>query len=548
MSQHEFHLMHRKLLALGSLAQYSIQRLLNCWSLKGAILDKNDKSDKSEKAAKAVSKAFSQDLDKIKKISNFSKEPSAKRKIFKEPEYDDLKEKIYAELLDTPSVADILLKIKSYPVSYPKNRASINCLGHCSTSSLTIPKCQQPCHLMCGDCVNMKYVCCDSCKLCFNCTLRNLNLKDWHELISKLVDGERIDVCEITVLRLSIILIKMFRNLMSHLTTKECKEIDNGTIKDPRLSSFCKSWSDIESVYHFAIEQVLRYLKREDEDFSNMEMEKHMEYMRNVQIATKHTHLDIYTDKISNYLELERFCLNRVEEIVDRLLTLHSIKIIVKLLFNEPTDEFDLEDSSEYNKCFKNAAESHFGEGMVTSKLEGIENQTAQTDQNCTSFPLTFKIKSDYDLNDYANYNDPNKKAEELWQKLKAELLNKFPTIKSCKLKFWGEGSIIISVTINKAYDEEWSKEEVIEIEENMKKFAEEFEFNGDLCKFNMTFESKRSTFKRELSTSQSLLYQLNAFSEEITAKFDKIDEEKFMTCLQEEMSKVKKKTTVTGM
>ena len=115
MSQHEFHLMHRKLLALGSLAQYSIQRLLNCWSLKGAILDKNDKSDKSEKAAKAVSKAFSQDLDKIKKISNFSKEPSAKRKIFKEPEYDDLKEKIYAELLDTcllytsPSPRDGLL-------------------------------------------------------------------------------------------------------------------------------------------------------------------------------------------------------------------------------------------------------------------------------------------------------------------------------------------------------------------------------------------------------------------------------------------------------
>ena len=63
-----------------------------------------------------------------------------------------------------------------------------------------------------------------------------------------------------------------------------------------------------------------------------------------------------------------------------------------------------------------------------------------------------------------------------------------------------------------------------------------------------MTFESKRSTSKRELTTSQSLVYQLNAFSEEITAKFDKIDEEKFMTCLQEEMSKVKKKTTVTGM
>ena len=67
MSQHEFHLMHRKLLALGSLAQYSLQRLLGCLSLKSETFNKDDTDSKEDKAAKAISEVLSKNAKKMKK-------------------------------------------------------------------------------------------------------------------------------------------------------------------------------------------------------------------------------------------------------------------------------------------------------------------------------------------------------------------------------------------------------------------------------------------------------------------------------------------------
>ena len=94
MSNQEYHLMHRKLLALGSVAQNSLQRLLCCLSLKIAEPIPNDKSNKSNKEAKAISEVLSKDLKTMKKISNFFTDPNAKSKIFKAPDYNALNEKI----------------------------------------------------------------------------------------------------------------------------------------------------------------------------------------------------------------------------------------------------------------------------------------------------------------------------------------------------------------------------------------------------------------------------------------------------------------------
>ena len=375
-----------------------------------------------------------------------------------------------------------------------------------------------------------------------NCTLANLSMKDWHELVSKLLNGEQIGhICDIMLLRLAIILIKTFRNFMSHLTTEICLEIDSGIITDPKIPPFCRSWINIQDLFEFAIDQVLRYLRKEDEDFSHMKLESQREFMRNVATAPEYTNLDIYEEKISKFSQLEKFSFNAIER---KLASIMSIKVKVEFLFDEPT-EFDLENSEELNDIFKNAIESHLGEG-VTAKLTGRETQDSS---NSTFFPLTFKVNSaETDLKDYANYFNPNQKPKELWKILKAVLYKELPIVKEISLQSWDEGSIIISVAINKESNKDWSEDEMDEIEKTMTRFAEEFKFTGDLSHLTMTFKSKRDTFKKELPTSQRLIYRLNAFSEEMAAKFDKIDEEKLQDCLQVEMSNVKEKVKVTGM
>ena len=553
-NQHELHLMHRKLHALGSLAQYAVQRLLCCLSIKCVLFDINDTSKKSEKEAKAISEVLSKQLDDVTKISNFFTDPNLKSKIFNEKD-NKINALVDAELLDIPSVVSLLMKVKSYPASYPKNRASIACSGnHSSTLSLNIAKCQQPCHFMCGDsCVNMKYVCCDSCKICLKCLLTDLKLKNWHELIFKLVQGERLgDICEMLLVRLSVILIKVFRNFISHLTPGKCQEINSGIISEPQLSEFCKSWSDMQNVFEFAIEQILKYLKNEDEDFSHRDMAKHMEFMRFVTTATWHTDLDIYSEATSKFLQLEKFSFQRVEEKIEQLSAVKSIKVVVKFNFDKPK-EFDLKQSKTYNDIFKTAFESYFDKkttapSMVTAKLEDEEFQNFN-DQK--SFLLTFKIESKSNhtkLKDYADYYSPNQKAEKLWENIEKKLKNaKLPDIKNISLKKWVEGSIIIAVRITKQSGE-WNGEEITEIEEKMTIFAEEFDFFGDLSKCTMIFKSERNTVTEELPTSKRLVYRLSTFSDEMATSFDNIDVEKFKTCLQEVMSKNKENVTITGM
>ena len=186
---------------------------------------------------------------------------------------------------------------------------------------------------------------------------------------------------------------------------------------------------------------------------------------------------------------------------------------------------------------------------MVTAKLEGEEFQNSK---DLKSFILTFKIESksnDTNLKDYADYYSPSQNAEKLWENIEQKLnYAEFPEIKKITLKRWVEGSIIIGVSITKASGKKWNGEEITEIEEKMKIFAEEFEFTGDLSKCTMIFKSERNTFTEELPTFKRLVYRLSTFSKEMATSFDKIDKEKFKTCLQEEMSKNKENVTITGI
>ena len=474
LSQHEFHLMYRKLLALGSLGQYSLQRLLCCLSLKSVTFDKDDTDTKDDTAAKAISAVLAKNANKVKTLSNLFTAPSTINVIYQDLYSNVFKEKIAAAFLDTSSLADLLLKIDTYPVSYPINRKSVACSGHASSaienccSSCADQKhlcskcnknrctgrccennsyCSHSC-LKCGtdahDCLNMKYVCCDLCRLCMKCTLVNLNLNSWHELVGKIVGGERIAVCDMLLLRLSISLIKSFRNFMSHLTTEECRAIDNGTFKDSKFPQFCKSWVDIQGLFQFAIQQILDYLKSEDEGFEYVEMNQHKEFMREVTTATKHTDIDIYTNAITNYLILEQFSLKDIAYKIDNLtyyltsLAQKSLKLLFKFDFKRiQTSECNLEEFEKYDEIIRKAAKDYFdteiGTNSFTAILVGVESQKRN------SLLVTYKIKSnseDVDLIDYGNYLE-NDKAQTLWNHLKKHLQEAFPELIKIKLYEW---------------------------------------------------------------------------------------------------------------
>ena len=190
---------------------------------------------------------------------------------------------------------------KTPPVWYPqkdsrgawKEKKKKNCISPKISS-----KCKKsPCQFMCGDCENMIRACCETCNLCTNCALTNLNLKNCHELISKLVNGEQIgDVCEILRLRLSIILLRTFRNFRSHLTNAYFEEIDKvGLTKEIRekfdIPPFCNSLASMYSTFKFADEQILDYLN-ENNIISEEEITSHKESIDEVVKATRHSDLD----------------------------------------------------------------------------------------------------------------------------------------------------------------------------------------------------------------------------------------------------------------
>ena len=205
---------------------------------------------------------------------------------------------------------------------------------------------------------------------------------------------------------------------MSHLTHKECKEIDELYIKDPDIHPICNSWEEIQQTLAYAIEQVLAYTNSKNKNIiTDKDMQDSIEFMQKV-IAAKE-HRDLNGDSIQKQLDL---IVGQNKEILSAVKK--SIKVRVEFAFEKPV-KFDLEFSEKYYKAFKNAVESYLKQigkstNCLTVKTEGEVPQTSSKN----SFFLCFKIKShsdDVDLNDYDCINS-SKYGKDLWIFLKGEL------------------------------------------------------------------------------------------------------------------------------
>ena len=198
--QHKLHLHQRQLYALGALAQHALQKLLDCLSLETvrnrSLMNASPEDASLEDASEALSKIFSDQKDIVKGLSNVNTKDN-RIIIYKDHENNVFHDKIDSSRFDTSALVSVLSNIKYFSVSCPSKR-----MEKCKNDG-NEKKCPN------------KYSCCEDCNLCMNCTSEG-NL---HELIEKLVCKKKVDyVCKTMVLRLSISIIRMFRNLMpSHI-------------------------------------------------------------------------------------------------------------------------------------------------------------------------------------------------------------------------------------------------------------------------------------------------------------------------------------------
>ena len=200
--------------------------------------------------------------------------------------------------LDTTKLIKELLNDENFQISYPKQRVE-KCKNKNHPKQSTTPKCLPPaCKFTCGNCANIVQACCKTCQSCTNCTLKKLGIKDWNELYIKLVNGDQIngDICEILLLRFSLILLIIFRNFTFHLTDAKCKDIEEGSIEDSEISLFCKSWTDIQKTFKFSIEQVFKFLKDKN-IISEKKMKFHKEFMEKMITAKQHSELNDFMEK-----------------------------------------------------------------------------------------------------------------------------------------------------------------------------------------------------------------------------------------------------------
>lgn len=254
-----------KLFVLACFGQHCLQQLHDCTSLK-VVEEEQDQSSNAEASEPIFDRV-------LNNISNFH----------------------------TSSFIHGLLEIDTYTFSYPKYRAKISCRNHTTIPTSNDSDCRE-CKLVCKDCVNMVNVCCDSCHLCMKCLLSNLNLQDWHELVAKLVDGEEIgDICEITVLRLSILITQSLIMVIPMLAAESAKK---EKIYDPTTLTKAIQEKMLEKDrcnYPFALRKILMYLKANNRNFKDFDM--HIKFLDHLTNAKSHIELNLIPYDIKKHFE-----------------------------------------------------------------------------------------------------------------------------------------------------------------------------------------------------------------------------------------------------
>ena len=562
--QHSFHLNYRKLLAFGNLAQQLLQNLLNSLSWE---LSKSNITVIENKYAEALSFVLKKNEKKVKQLSNLFIGKGIEL-IYEDFHKGSIKEKVYSYSLDTCALADILLGIKDFDICSLNNHKDFKCNSGCHTgknycctkctdskhlcskcnrvrctgkccqsNSICVHPCQHQCGIQSNDCSNNQYVCCKECEMCLNCLLAILKVENLDELIEKLINGETFVVegneselnCKNFLLRLSVTLLKKLRNITSHLKAECCNQMDNETFSNATLPSFCKSWNEIQDIYLFSIQNVLNHLEAK-RYIKSTEKSLYGDYLRRVIAAHNHSLLDPHSAEIGNYYAVEQFYWKAIVEKLE-LIPKKSLKIIITFVFKNPV-KFDLVKSPEAREiygCVKQASNIYFGANNIKVNFPGIKHNP-----NPNELSLRFKItSSELDFKKFENLQE-NKNALDLWELIEEELKNDLPPGTEIRISNWDIDSINIEVSIFKASGEGWEKDEVEKVNEMMPIVSKRIQnsFAGDLSNCNMNYIARRKK-KAKPPYFESWVFQIHAFSEDMSKKLDTFDTKAFAENLE---------------
>ena len=560
--QHKLHLHQRQLYALGALAQYALQKLLDCLSLEtvrnrslmnaspeDASLEDASPEDASLKdASEALSKIFSDQKDIVKGLSNVNNKDN-RIIIYKDHENNVFHDKIDSSRFDTSALVSVLSNIKYFSVSCPskrmekcKNDGNENhankCCTDCSEQKDTY-RCKKKCP--------NKYSCCEGCNLCMNCTSEG-NL---HELIEKLVCEKKIDdVCQIMVLRLSIDIIRKFRNLMSHLTHTRYKDMESGNFAHHDVPSFFKSWVNLRKLFQFALDQVLDYIVLKDKDFTESNKLQIVYDAAQICETTKHADLDAHTSDIDAYLKLERIenvfdnIQKGIENIKDNVKK--SLTIAYKFDLNDTNVKIHLksEKVADIRSAIEEAMISYLGVNPDSLKANMVHANKGSY-QNPQTAKIKIKIES---IENKVNLKDfessETQESEKLWKELEKEIKKVLPAGTEFELITWDIGSIIINVSIRKRSNQNWKDIELEEIEEKLPSVEKIVENN--LPGTNCQCEMQERKFTGQENLGISLIFRFDIL-DIVARKIFNFDEGIFMTHLNRILEQQKETIIATG-
>ena len=152
------------------------------------------------------------------------------------------------------------------------------------------------------DCTSNRKICCDTCKICIYCS----------KLLLKL---ER---CGILILRESINTIRSLRNLLSHATDENYKNLENNAKPFPDFKH-CTTWYEMWNIYYETLEDCLSYLC--SENFIKKADQEHrlgeMQNVRNFSLLDLQKQCIDYFTKMSNFISktyVEQMCEQNKEQ------------------------------------------------------------------------------------------------------------------------------------------------------------------------------------------------------------------------------------------
>ena len=402
--------------------------------------------------------------------------------------------------------------------------------------------------------------------------MKTYGFNSWHELYENLVQNQTSSLsnnsCSVLLLRLSVSIISIFRNIAMHLTVLTCQNMDNGTFFDPNAPAYCTSWKNIKETVWLAVKTLLTYLKN-CQHITELEYTEHSEALRSMCGASNQESINAYGGSIKQFADIEQFStvtdrlmtsqfsldlvhkkVNRIDETareIERNFEKKTLKITSKFTLGEiVTEPCDLDSpkADELRVAFETSAKRLFGDTAVTNLTlyDSVQSYNPPAD----TIEITFEITSADErfLRDYLFY--PKGQSRRLWAEIKRALEQKFTGAQIKGPKGWGSGSIIIQVILSK--EGKWSEMELDYVDSSLvtfEKFVERY-LPRTKCSCKRVQQPKRSDAELEELRSQTVVQVGFDLYIQSTKRFDKewmIDS--MNKILQEKNIKVKSKWSV---